>query len=101
MDIIGAGDTVILNDDIMKMANLAKLEIKEDEVSFYVDEMQKMLDFAEKIDRVEDVENIGKTEVLDYNNMREDVVQDSFDNSEILSNAQDTDDVFFRLRKRV
>ena len=91
---------VITDKDIMKIANLAKLEIKSSEMPFYITEMEKMLCFAETISVDENEENISRIEALDFNDMREDSATESFSNSEILSNASHREDSFFKLRKR-
>lgn len=99
-DIIGAGDCVITEKDIFKLASLAKLEVKESELPFYIEEMQAMIEFAQGVDAALP-ENIAEnTKALDFNNMREDEVSDSLESAQILLNAKDTEDGFFKLRKR-
>ena len=99
-DIIGAGDFMMLKEDIVKIANLAKLEIKNEEIPFYIAEMEKMLGFAENIIVDETDEFISRAEPFDFNDMREDVIAESFSNSDILSNANHSEESFFKLRKR-
>ncbi|MBR3988008.1 MAG: aspartyl/glutamyl-tRNA amidotransferase subunit C [Clostridia bacterium] len=84
----------------MKIANLAKLEIKEEEVPFYISEMQAMIDFAEAVCTAQTAESADKVKALDFNDMREDEVITSFDSDEILVNAKDYEDGFFKLRRR-
>lgn len=99
-DIIGAGDCVILEKDIYKLANLAKLEVNESELPFYIKEMQAMIDFAQGVDAALSEDIAENTKALDFNNMREDEVSDSLENAQILLNAKDSEDGFFKLRKR-
>lgn len=99
-DIIGAGDCVITEKDIMRMATLAKLELKTQEVPFYISEVQRMLDYAEAVNIEDSAEKVSEAEFLDFNSMREDVVSESFTVSEILSNAEKTEGGFIKLRKR-
>ncbi len=84
----------------MKIANLAKLEIEEAEVPVYISEMQAMIDFAEAVCTAQATESADNQKALDFNDMREDEVSPSFDSGEILSNAKDYEDGFFKLRKR-
>ncbi len=90
----------MLRKDIMKIANLAKLEIKEEELDFYLKEMQTMIDFAEVVCTAQTDVNADNIKALDFKNMRADEVTESFDRSEIIGNAKDCEDGFFKLRKR-
>ncbi len=99
-DIIGEGDCVITEKDIMRMATLAKLEVKSEEVPFYISEVQRLLDYAEAINTEEPSGEVSEAEPLDFNSMREDEALDSFTASEILSNAKESEEGFFKLRKR-
>lgn len=91
---------MIQKKDIERMAILAKLEIKEDEIPFYINEIENMLGFAEKIVFEETEEEYEKNEPLDFNDMREDVTSESFEVSEIISNTSEKESNFFKLRKR-
>ena len=78
-------------DEVKHIAKLSKLDIPDNEIEFYREEMDKILVHFNKLSDVdtEGVEPI--THVLDMVNvMREDKVKPSLDQKEILENAPDT-----------
>lgn len=81
------------------MAALSKLEIKKEEVPFYITEIEAILAFAQDIDCA-----LNEAEATpcaaDFTLLRDDEVKMSSGSAEVLSNANETEGSFFKLRKR-
>lgn len=92
---------MISKDDILKLAKLAKISIDDEELEHLTKEMDKIVDFADAINEADklDIEfdNINGIS----NAFREDIVDKSFDRTEILKNVDGGEDGFFAIRKRV
>lgn len=79
---------------------LSRLELKDEEIEVYQDQLSRILDYVEKLNEV-NTENIKPTShVLSLNNVfREDMVGISLSREEVLRNAPDSTDKFFRVPK--
>lgn len=98
-DIITWGEPMITEKDIKRIAVLSKLEVCEKDVPLYIKEIEDMLLFAEGVESSLK-ESKGEIGALDYNMLRSDEVMPSSLSGDILSNAKDTEDNFFLLRKQ-
>lgn len=91
---------MVTHEDVLKIANLAKLSISEDELDKLTKEMDNIIAFADTIntasDEASDFDNINNLS----NAFREDVVVPSLDREEILKNAESQQDGYFLVRKR-
>ncbi len=91
---------MVSHEEIMKIANLAKLFVKEDELDTLTQEMQSIIDFADEINNAptngEEFDNINNLS----NVFREDVVVESYPTEEILANANSKADDCFLVKKR-
>lgn len=91
---------MVSNEEIMQIARLAKLSVKEEELDSLTKEMQSIIDFANAINNAptdgEEFDNINNLS----NVFREDVVVESYPTEEILANADDKTDDCFLVRKR-
>lgn len=78
----------LTREQVMNIAELAKLELTEDEIAQYGDQLSAILDYAAKLEAL-DTANIPPTAtVLPLENiMREDVVRPSLERAEALANA--------------
>lgn len=92
---------MVTREDVINIARLSKLYIAEEEL----DEMTKAMD---DIIRFADTINTASEEGVEFDNInnlsnafREDTVVPSYDRDEILSNANDTAEGHFLVRKRV
>ena len=78
---------MVSHEEIMQIARLAKLSVKEDELDTLTAEMQGIIDFADAINSaptdIEDFDNINNLS----NAFREDEVANSLPAEEILKNA--------------
>ena len=90
----------ISKEELLHIAKLSDLEIKENEVEEYLKNLEDILNYTETIDKI-DVskldETIGATE--DYNVFRKDEVK-QFDNiDKMMENAQEVDRNMFKIPK--
>ena len=78
-------------DEVKHIAKLSKLDIPDNEIEFYRQEMDKILIHFNKLSDVDTKGVEPLTHVLDMVNvMREDKVKPSLNQKEILKNAPDT-----------
>ena len=88
----------ITRKDIEHIANLASLNLSEEEINGYTTDMQNIVSFAEQIQEV-NTENVAESAyALDsYNVFRKDEVRESFDRDLLLKNAPSTNGVQYQL----
>jgi len=79
---------IITREDIEYVANLARLEVGEDEMEEVVDKMEHIVELAHKLSEV-DTSDVKPTDLSInlYNVFREDTVKPSFEQEEMLANA--------------
>lgn len=91
---------MVTHDDVRKIALLSRLSVNEDELDTLTNEMQNIIEFADAINNAaddgEEFDNINNLS----NVLRDDVTKPSFETSEILKNAGDTDEDCFLVKKR-
>jgi aspartyl/glutamyl-tRNA(Asn/Gln) amidotransferase C subunit len=91
---------VISNEEIMQIARLAKLFVKEEELDSLTLEMQSIIDFADTINNAptdsDEFDNINNLS----NVFREDTVVESYPTEEILANANDKSNSCFLVKKK-
>lgn len=91
---------MVTHEDVLKIANLARLSIKEEELDRLTKEMDSIIAFADTIntatDESSDFDNINNLS----NAFREDVVVPSLDREQILKNAESQQDGYFLVKKR-
>ncbi len=83
-----------------KIAHLARLEIDPKDVAKMMEDMSKMVSFVEKLDEV-DTEGVEPLTTMSHeiNSLREDEVKDQLPKEEVLRNAPQKDQDFFRVPK--
>ena len=84
----------ISNEEILHIAKLARLNLKDTEIEDYKKNLEEILDFADTINRVD---TIGTNE--NYNVFRKDEIRHEDNKEELLSNAPSKDDGMFRIPK--
>ena len=88
---------VIDKDHILKLADLAKLTISEEEVDSYISDINKIL---ELVSQIKDVDTDGVeplSNVLDQlSETREDRSRINLDRDDAMENAPDSDGVYFQ-----
>lgn len=90
----------INREEIMHIANLASLNLAEQEIEKYTNDMQEILDFANTINNV-NTEGIEETIGVNqsYNVFRKDEIK-NFENRELLlQNAKQPEDGMFKIPK--
>ena len=77
----------ITTDEVKRIAKLSKLTIKDSELDYYAEEMNKIIDYFDKLSKV-DTSNVSEmVHVSDIKNvMREDIPGDCIENKDLLSN---------------
>lgn len=90
---------MVSHEEIMQIARLAKLAVKEDEIDTLTAEMQGIIEFADAINSAptdtEDFDNINNLS----NAFRDDIVVESYPTEEILKNAGNKADDCFLVKK--
>lgn len=92
---------MVTKEEIMDIALLSKLHIDDDEIDNLTKEMMNIIKFADTINgydgEVEEFDNINNLS----NVFREDVVGESFLQSEILKNVDGGENGYFPVKKKV
>ena len=86
--------------DVEHIAKLARLNFSEDELKEFTGDMNKILEYMEKLDEL-DTENVEPLShpVEQINVFREDELKESVEREEALKNAPKSDEEFFKVPK--
>lgn len=86
--------------EVEHIAELARLELTDSELEEYTAQLNKILEYVEKLNQL-NTENVKPlSHPIDSENVyREDVVKPSIDREEALKNAPSKDDEFFKVPK--
>lgn len=93
---------MITREEVLKIAKLAKLSVKDDEIESLTNDMTQIIEFADTIntlvkdEEIEDFDDINQT----INAFHEDEVIESFNRELILKNAEGGEDGYFLVKKR-
>ena len=87
--------------EIHKIAKLAKIDIKDQELDAYSEQISKILDYIAQLNEVDtsQVEEFSVDTLNNHQNLREDIVGDSLDREEIIKLAPDSDGIYFKVPK--
>lgn len=90
-----------ISKEIVKhIALLSRLELKDEEIEVYQQQLSRILEYVEKLNEVDTKDVEPTSHVLSLNNIfREDLVKESLSREEVLRNAPDPTDKFFRVPK--
>lgn len=90
----------ISDEEVLHIANLARIKLNENEIQDYKKNLEEILDFANTINQV-DTENVGETIGINenYNVFRKDEIVQENNKEELLFNAPSQDDGMFRIPK--
>ncbi|MDD2371844.1 MAG: Asp-tRNA(Asn)/Glu-tRNA(Gln) amidotransferase subunit GatC [Firmicutes bacterium] len=88
----------ITKKDIIHVADLARLGLNDEETIKYEKELNDVLNFMEKLNELNTDDVEPTSHVLDIHNVfRSDVVEDSLDVEDVLANAPDRDEDYFKV----
>ena len=92
---------MITKEEIKKIASLAKINISDDELDNYSDQISKILEYMSTLNdvdtsKVDEFSNqlFGNSQLL-----REDIVEESLNRDDVLKLAPDSDGVYFKVPK--
>lgn len=90
----------IKDEEVLHIAKLARLNLKENEIQNYKKNLEEILEFADTINKV-DTDNIDETIGINenYNVFRKDEIISESDKDELLANAPSQDEGMFRIPK--
>lgn len=90
--------TNISEDTVLKVANLAKLEVSNEEAGTFATQLDKIIEMVEKLNEL-DTQNVEPTShAIDVSNvLREDVAKPGLKREKVLRNAPDTQDGMFKV----
>jgi aspartyl-tRNA(Asn)/glutamyl-tRNA(Gln) amidotransferase subunit C len=90
----------ITRKDVEHIANLAKLNLTENEIEEFTGDLNQILEYVDKLNEL-NTENVNPLShpVVKNNVFREDTVKQSVDRTEALKNAPKADDEFFKVPK--
>ncbi len=85
-------------EDIKHLLRLSKLHFNQEEVDYYLKDLQKIIEYVNKLSEIDLEDVIPTSHILPLNNVfREDEVRQSMAASEILKNAPDTQENCFHV----
>lgn len=86
--------------DVEYVANLAKLQLKEEEISSYQKDLNKILDYMEQLNEVDTTQVATLDHVMEAEAIfRKDEAKAPLSHEEALKNAPDADSDYFRVPK--
>ena len=90
----------VSKEEVINIANLAKLQITEEEVEKYTQDLNNILEYMQKLNEI-DTSNVEPLShpVENKNVFREDILRPSVTTEDALKNAPDRTDKFFRVPK--
>ena len=90
----------ISKEEIIHIAKLASLNLSDEEIAKYANDMTDILEFAEIVNNL-DTDNIKETVGIngEYNVFRKDEIKQSVSKEELLKNAPSQDEGMFRIPK--
>ena len=92
--------TKISSSDVRKVAQLARLELPEDQIDTYTGQLEEILSYVNQLQEI-DTQNVAPTSraVEVVNAMREDVVDVNCSREDILNQSPHREGDFFRVPK--
>ena len=92
---------MITKEEIKKIASLAKINISDDELDNYSDQISKILEYMSTLNNVDTskVDEFSNQLFNSSQSLREDEIEESLDRDEVLKLAPDSDGVYFKVPK--
>tara|TARA_B100001173_G_scaffold295775_1_gene290850 strand:- start:44 stop:337 length:294 start_codon:yes stop_codon:yes gene_type:complete len=92
-------DKKITIDEVKHIAKLSKLKIYDDELEYYVEEMDKMINHFNILSKVDTSKVEPMTHVSDIKNITRDDKEEPLKSSDVLKNAPETFGRFIKIPK--
>ena len=91
---------MITKEEVLRIAKIAKLSVKDDEIDLLIKDMSTMIEYADLINSVVEDEDVEFENINNiFNAFEEDIVIDSYDRDEILKNREGGENGYFVVRK--
>ena len=92
--------TKITKEEVKKVANLARLELNEDEINNHAEQLEKILEYIKQLEKIDTDDVLCTTRAIEVINVfRKDVNKSSDCNDEILELAPSREDKYFKVPK--
>ena len=92
--------TKITKEEVNKVAHLARLELNEDEINNHAEQLEKILQYINQLDKIDTYEVPGTTRAIDvFNVFRKDEKKNSECIEEILNLGPSKEDKYFKVPK--
>ena len=92
--------TKITKEEVKKVANLARLELNEDEINNHAVQLEKILEYIKQLEKIDTDDVLCTTRAIEVINVfRKDVNKSSDCNDEILELAPSREDKYFKVPK--
>ena len=90
----------IKSDELKYVANLARIKIDDDQLVLFSGQLNKILEYIDKLRQLDTKKIEPMSHVLDISNVyRKDTIKDSFKNQDTLKNAPESKKGFFKVPK--
>lgn len=90
----------VSKEDVLYVANLAKLQLNDDEVSMYQKDLNKILEYMEQLNSIDTSAIAPLNHVMgETAELRRDIAKAPLSHEAALSNAPDADSDYFRVPK--
>jgi len=88
-------------DDVLKLAKLSRLNLTDDEVARFQDDLSKILDYVEQLQDadIEDLEPTYQVTGLTNVNREDEVIDYGVSQTELLKNAPATEDSYIKVKR--
>ena len=92
--------TKITKDEVKKVANLARLELNENEINNHAEQLEKILDYIKQLEKIDTEDIPCTTRAIEVTNVfRKDEKKNYDSTEEILGLAPSREDEFFKVPK--
>ena len=92
--------TKISSNDVRKVAQLARLELAEDQIELYTSQLEKILGYVGQLEQIDTKDVPATTRAVEVINVvRDDSVETTMIRDELLDQAPEREDNFYRVPK--
>ena len=90
----------ITKEEVKKVAQLARLELNEDEINNHADQLEKILGYIKQLEKINTNNIACTTRAIEVVNvLREDIQKDYVNSEDLLNLAPSREDQFFKVPK--